>query len=220
MSHSQAVFNRIDETGIMAGMRGSFGPEVAVAVTSTLFDEGISVFELTLNSEQPIAAMQAVKVQFGDAAFVGMGTVLSVDDAKRVIDAGADFVVSPVFQPGVVRTVLDAGLLMAPGVATPTEAQIAWEMGVPLLKLFPIGALGIDYFKAVYGPLGHMKFMCNGAMNQENARAFIAAGATAAGMGGWLTGNGSTPQESIRARAKTLVATIQAAKTGDTTVKA
>jgi 2-dehydro-3-deoxyphosphogluconate aldolase/(4S)-4-hydroxy-2-oxoglutarate aldolase len=200
-------------------MRGPFGPEVALAVTSTLYDEGLSVFEFTMNSEQPIEAMQAVKAKFGEDAFAGMGTVLSVDDAKRVIDAGADFVVSPVFQPEVVRTVLDAGLLMAPGVTTPTEAQAAWEMGVPLLKLFPIGALGIDYFKAMFGPLNHMKFMCNGAMNQENARAFIAAGAVAAGMGGWLTGNGSTPQESIRARTRTLVTTIQAAKTGDTTIK-
>ncbi len=220
MSHSQAVYNRIEETGIVAGMRGPFGPEVAVEVTSTLFEEGISVFELTMNSEEPIAAMQAVKAKFGDEAFAGMGTVLSVEDAKRVIDAGADFIVSPVFQPEVVQTVLDAGVLMAPGIATPSEAQAAWEMGVPLLKFFPVGALGIDYFKAVYGPLNHMKFMCNGAMNQENARAFIAAGATAAGMAGWLTGNGSTPQESIRARAKSLIATVHAAKTGDTSVRA
>lgn len=220
MSHSQAVYARIEETGIVAGMRGAFGPAVAVEVASTLFGEGISVFELTLNSEAPVAAMQAVKAKLGDAAFVGMGTVLSVDDARRVMDAGADFVVSPAFQPAVVRAVQDAGLLMAPGVTTPTEAVAAWEMGVPILKFFPVGALGIDYFKAVYGPLNHMKFMCNGAMNQENARAFIAAGATAAGMGGWLTGNGATPQESIRARAKTLVAAVQAAKTGDTSVRA
>ena len=173
-----------------------------------------------LNSELPIEAMQAVKTAYGDRAIVGMGTVLSVDEAKQVIDAGADFIVSPAFQPKVVQTVMDAGVFMAPGVTTPSEAVAAWEMGVPLLKLFPIGALGIEYFKAIYGPLNHMNFMCNGAMNAENARAFIQAGAVAVGMGGWLTGTGSTPPEAIRSRASMLKNAIHRAKTGDTTVSA
>jgi 2-dehydro-3-deoxyphosphogluconate aldolase / (4S)-4-hydroxy-2-oxoglutarate aldolase len=217
MSHSEAVYNRIAELGIVAGMRGPFGPDVALEVTGALLEAELNVFEFTMNSEQPLEAMQAVKAEHGDAVFAGMGTVLSVAEAQRVIDAGADFIVSPAFQPEVVQTVLEAGLLIAPGVTTPSEAVAAWGMGVPLLKLFPVGALGVDYFKAMYGPLSHMKFMCNGAMNQENARAFIQAGAVAVGMGSWLTGTGSSPLESIRARATTLKTTVTRAKTNDIT---
>lgn len=192
----------------MAGMRGDFGPENALNVTTTLLDEGYNIFELTMNSDQPIAALKALKDAHGDAAYVGMGTVLSVETAKQVMDAGGDFIVSPSFQPEVVRYVLDAGVLMIPGVITPTEALAAWNMGVPLLKLFPIGTLGVDYFKAMFGPLNHMRFMCNGGMNADNARAFVQSGAAAAGMSGWLTGNGTTPEATIRERAQTLRAAL------------
>ena len=85
---------------------------------------------------------------------------------------------------------MERGVLMGPGVATPSEAVAAWNMGVKLLKLFPIGALGTDYFAAMFGPLKHMSFMCNGAMNDQNAREFLQAGAVACGMGGWLVGDG------------------------------
>ena len=98
-----------------------------------------------------------------------------------------------------------ADLLVAPGVATPSEAVAAWEMGVKLLKIFPIGALGIDYFKAMFGPLDHMKFMCNGGMDADNAREFIQAGAIAVGMAGWLSGDGTWPESRLRSRARVLV---------------
>ena len=137
----------------------------------------------------------------GDEACVGMGTVLDVDSANAVLDAGADFIVSPAFQPDVVRAVMERGVLMGPGVATSSEAVAAWDMGVKLIKLFPIGALGIDYFKAMFGPLKHMTFMCNGAMNDQNARAFIQAGAVACGMGGWLVGDGAWSASRLRSRA-------------------
>lgn len=198
------AFDRIASSAIIAGMRGNFPPTIALHVSEIMLDEQIDVFELTMNSVEPIAAMQKLKQEFGDDAVVGMGTVLDVDTAKRVLDAGADFVVSPAFQPDVVQVVQDAGVLMIPGVITPSEAVSAWQMGVQLLKLFPIGALGIDYFKAMFAPLDHMRFACNGAMDADNAQAFIQAGATAAGMSGWLTGDGTWPDSRLRSRAHIL----------------
>ncbi|MEO1163425.1 MAG: bifunctional 4-hydroxy-2-oxoglutarate aldolase/2-dehydro-3-deoxy-phosphogluconate aldolase [Chloroflexota bacterium] len=212
MTSSQAVLDTIIQDGAVAGMRGAFPPDVALNVCGVLLEEGIHTFEFTMNSEQPIEGMKAVKAEFGDEVFTGMGTVLDVETAKRVLDAGADFVVSPVFQPDVVQTILDQDILMAPGVATPTEAITAWNMGVKLLKVFPIGALGIDYFKAMFGPLNHMRYMCNGAMTDENARQFIQAGAVAAGMGGWLTGDGSWTDSKLRSRARVLLNAIESAR--------
>lgn len=209
---AQAVYNLIEETGVVAVMRGAFPPKVALQVCETLIGEGIKSFEFTMNSEQPIEAMQAVKKAFGADASVGMGTVLDVESAQRVIDADADFVVSPAFQPDVVAHVLKQDVFMAPGVITPSEALAAWNMGVKLLKIFPIGALGVDYFKAVFGPFNHMKFMCNGAVNAENIREFMQAGAIAGGMGSWLTGDGTWPESKIRSRARVLLNSIAVAR--------
>ncbi len=211
---SDIALNTIKSTGIVAGMRGAFPPDVALHVAEVLLNEGITVFELMMNSDEPIAAMRAVKAEFGAEACVGMGTVLDVESAQRVLDAGADFVVSPAFQPDVVKAVMARGVLMGPGVATPSEAVAAWSMGAPLIKLFPVGALGIDYFRAIFGPLKHMTFMCNGAMNDQNAREFIRAGAVACGMGAWLVGDGSWSRSRIRSRARILVNAVASGRGG------
>ena len=211
---SETALSFFKQGGIVAGMRGAFPPEVALHVAEVLMGEGINSFEFLMNSDQPIEAMQAVKQEYGDEACVGMGTVLDVETAERVIDAGADFVVSPAFQPDVVATVLAHNLLVAPGVITPSEAVEAWGMGVKLLKLFPIGALGIEYFKAMFGPLNHMTFMCNGAVNDQNSRELIAAGAIAIGMGGWLVGDGTWSDSKLRSRARILVNAVDSAREG------
>ena len=211
---SAAALNQIRSTGIVAGMRGAFPPDVALYVADVLMNEGINVFEMMMNSDEPIAAMQAVKAEYGAEACVGMGTVLDVESAYRVLDAGADFVVSPAFQPDIVGAVMAHGVLMGPGAATPSEAVAAWNMGVPIIKLFPIGALGIDYFSAIFGPLKHMTFMCNGAINDQNARDFIRAGAVACGMGAWLVGDGTWSKSQLRSRARILVNAVQSAQGG------
>ncbi len=208
------ALSAIETSGIVAGMRGAFPPDVALHVSEVLLNEGIHVFEMMMNSEAPIAAMRAVKGEFGEAVCVGMGTVLDLDSAQAVLDAGADFVVSPAFQPEIVSAVMDRGILMGPGVATPSEAVAAWDMGAQLLKLFPIGALGINYFTAMFGPLKHMRFMCNGAMDAQNAREFIQAGAVACGMGGWLVGDGSWSKSRLRSRARILVNAVRGAGGG------
>ncbi len=210
----ETVCSEIERVGVMAGMRGAFPPDVTLNIASVLVEEGIPIFELTLNSERPIEAMQALKKQYGDSVIAGMGTVLNTEDAQRVIDAGADFIVSPAFQPEVVEFVMARGITMIPGVITPSECVQAWSLGVPMLKLFPVGALGIEYFKAIWGPLNHMKFMCNGAMNEKNAAEFIQNGAAGAGMGSWLSGDGTWTESRLRSRAHLLLNAIDAARNG------
>ncbi|MBZ0289627.1 MAG: bifunctional 4-hydroxy-2-oxoglutarate aldolase/2-dehydro-3-deoxy-phosphogluconate aldolase [Anaerolineae bacterium] len=212
--NSTTVYQMIESSGLMAGMRGNFPPEVALKVAAALVEEGITVFEFTLNSVKAIEAMKAVKAEFGDEVASGMGTVLDVENADRVLDAGADFIVSPAFSPAVVEKVVNADILVAPGVITPTECVDAWAMGVKLLKIFPVGPLGLDYFKAVRGPLDHMKFMANGGIDPETTRDFIKAGAIAAGAASWLTGKGDMPIETVRQRARALIAAVDEARTG------
>nr|MCU0482258.1 bifunctional 4-hydroxy-2-oxoglutarate aldolase/2-dehydro-3-deoxy-phosphogluconate aldolase [Anaerolineae bacterium] len=199
--HTEQVLDQLLEQAVMVGMRGNFPPDVAIRTAEIMRDYGMSIFELTLNSVQPLEAMTALKKRWGDDVIAGMGTVLTVADAERAIGAGADFIVSPAFVPSVVEYAQKAGVFVAPGVITPSEAVNAWAMGVQLLKLFPIGALGLDYFKAMFAPLNHMRFMCNGAVDGDNIPQFMKAGAVAAGMGGWLTGDGTMPEALMRSRA-------------------
>jgi 2-dehydro-3-deoxyphosphogluconate aldolase/(4S)-4-hydroxy-2-oxoglutarate aldolase len=209
---SQFVYDWMARDGIVAGMRGDFHPAVALELVEILMDEGIHIFEFTMNSVQPIEAMQAVKKQFGDKVCAGMGTVLDVETAKRVLGAGANFVVSPSFQPDVVEAIMKPDIFIAPGVITPTEAVNAWSMGVKMLKIFPIGTLGLDYFKAIFGPLNHLKFMCNGGMTADNAGEFIKAGAVTAGMAAWLTGDGTWTESKLRSRARLVKNAIAVAR--------
>ena len=208
------VLEELLQRGLLAGMRGHFPPETALPVCAALVEEGITVFEFTMNSTQPIAAMQTVKAELGASAFCGMGTVLDADSARRVIDAGADFIVSPAFQPDVVQVALDANLLIAPGVLTPGECVRAWETGVPLLKYFPAEPLGPAAFRALRGPLNHMRFLVNGGISADNLRAYLDAGAACAGLSGWLTGTGAWPLAEIRARARRLRAALQQQRAG------
>jgi 2-dehydro-3-deoxyphosphogluconate aldolase/(4S)-4-hydroxy-2-oxoglutarate aldolase len=206
--NSETAFAQIKHVGLLAGMRGDFRPEIALRVAEALLAEGINIFEFTMNSVEPLAAMQAVKAEFGEDVCAGMGTVLDAETADRVLDAAPDFIVSPSFSPAVVEKALAADVLIAPGVITPTECVDAWAMGVKILKIFPIGPLGLEYFKAVRGPLDHMSFMANGGIDPDTVRAFIGAGATACGAAGWLTGDGTWPVERIRERARLLVQAV------------
>ncbi|MCU0514259.1 MAG: bifunctional 4-hydroxy-2-oxoglutarate aldolase/2-dehydro-3-deoxy-phosphogluconate aldolase [Anaerolineae bacterium] len=214
----ETALDMILKDGMVAGVRGQFPPAVMLPLAETLLDEGIHCFELTMNSVEPIAAMQALKQRYGSTACVGMGTVLSVAMAQQVIDAGADFIMSPAFQPEVVEFVLRHNVLMIPGVITPTEAVNAWAMGVQMIKIFPIGALPLDYFKALFGPLSHMRFICNGAMNEKNTQELMQAGAQAVGMAAWLTGDGTWTESRLRSRARLVTNAIALAR-GETVTR-
>ncbi|MBE2266932.1 MAG: bifunctional 4-hydroxy-2-oxoglutarate aldolase/2-dehydro-3-deoxy-phosphogluconate aldolase [Anaerolinea sp.] len=212
---SQTAYDHIIRGALMAGMRGHFPPATAIEVAHVLLENGrINVFEMTMNSVDALEAMQAVKQVYGDSAVVGMGTVLDVEMARRALDAGADFVVAPSFNRAVCDLVHAAGVLMIPGVITPTEAVDAWATGAKLIKIFPIGNLGVDYFKTVRGPLDHIKFMCNGGMNEVNAAEFLKAGAVACGMANWLTGDGHMALDLIARRARVLRDNVDAARSG------
>ncbi|HLU09454.1 MAG TPA: bifunctional 4-hydroxy-2-oxoglutarate aldolase/2-dehydro-3-deoxy-phosphogluconate aldolase, partial [Oceanobacillus sp.] len=117
---AQTAFDGVVRCGIMTAIRGNFPPPAALQLTETLLENGLNIFEFTMNSVQPLEAMQAAKAKYGDDAVVGMGTVLDADMAKRAIDAGADFIVSPSFSREVVEIAINAGVMVAPGVITPT----------------------------------------------------------------------------------------------------
>ncbi len=207
------ALKKICDGGIVAVLRGNFPPEKVLPVCEVLLQEGIAAVELTRNSVGWTEALPALRKTFGDALLVGVGTLLNHVQVREAIDGGAQFIVAPSLDAQSVSTAHAAGLLMAPGVATPTEAVQAAALGCKLIKFFPAGPLGVSYFKTMRGPLNDLAFMCNGGINQENIAAFIRAGAAACGVGGdALSGDGSRPLDDIRANAARLVALVRQAR--------
>lgn len=146
---------------------------------------GIPIVEITMTVPGAVELIrELVKTGSGDV-LVGAGTVLNVEGARRCLDAGAQFLVSPGLNVQVVQLAAAEGKLMMAGALTPTEVITAWEAGSDLVKVFPCGQVGgAKYIKALKGPLPQVPLVPTGGVSLATAAEFIEAGATALGVGG------------------------------------
>ncbi len=206
------VLAAIEKVGVIACMRGGFTVDTSLRVAEALIEVGANVFEFTMNSSDPVNTLKALKKEFKDDCIVGMGTVLTLEEAEAVLDAKADFVMAPCFDPIIFNKIHSSGVLMAPGVTTPTEAVAAHQAGARLLKLFPVGPIGVEYLRAVRGPLNNFKFFCDGRIPIHKLKDFIAAGAVGCGQVESLTGDGTEDPEVIKQKAIKLLADIKEAR--------
>jgi len=147
---------------------------------------GIKAIEITMTVPDAVGIIRFVAAYKNPGVLIGAGTVLDAATAAAVIDAGADFVVSPVSDFPTIRACGRRGVLVAPGAFTPTEILNAWNEGADIVKVFPATSLGPKYFKDLKGPLPHIRLMPTGGVSLENARDFLAAGACCVGIGAAL----------------------------------
>ena len=164
---------------------------------------GVRVMELTLNEPEAgalraIEALAAAAARLG--ALVGAGTVLSVASAGRAVDAGAAFIVSPHTDRELIAWCATQGVPCFPGALSPTEIHAAWSAGASAVKLFPAATVGPGYLRQIGGPFPDLPFIPTGGVSAETAGDWIAAGAVAVGMGGWLIGDGDPAGVTERAR--------------------
>jgi 2-dehydro-3-deoxyphosphogluconate aldolase / (4S)-4-hydroxy-2-oxoglutarate aldolase len=186
MPSTRAVEQRLVDGGIVAVLRGIEADRI-VPVAEAIHDGGITAIEITANDPRVREKVAAVDDALSETeAVVGAGTVLDEPTAQSVIDAGAEFVLSPDVNPDVVRTCNRHGVLSAPGVMTPTEAVTAIEAGADVLKMFPASTVGPGHIGALQGPLGDVPILPTGGISLENVDAFFDAGATAVGVGSSL----------------------------------
>lgn len=174
--------------------------ERLVDLADVLCEAGVAVIEVTVDSPDAYTAIERLAE---GPALVGAGTVMSADDVVRARDAGAEFIVSPHTDPGVVEAARERELAVMAGALTPTEAVAAWDLGVSAVKLFPASLGGPAYLAGLAAPLPHIPFVPTGGVEAANAGRYFAAGAIAIGVGKWLTG--STDLEMVRTRALGLV---------------
>jgi 2-dehydro-3-deoxyphosphogluconate aldolase/(4S)-4-hydroxy-2-oxoglutarate aldolase len=155
-------------------------------IAEALLEGGISAIEVTMTVPDALGTIEAVRSTVGDNGIVGVGSVLGAQDALEAIQAGAEFVVSPVFRRGIVDTAHQHDVPALPGALTPTEIQTAHEAGADVVKVFPASAMGQSYLGAVKAPLPHLRLCPTGGISLEGAGEWLQAGAAMVGVGSAL----------------------------------
>ena len=176
----------LEACGIVAILRGVTPSEV-VAVSQTLYDAGIRVVEVPLNSPEPFVSIEKLSKAFADKLVVGAGTVLSVQDVNLLKAHGGQISVSPDCNEAVISRSKDLGMEPLPGVFTPTEAFAAIRAGAKHLKLFPAEVASPQTIKAWKAVLPkHVKIYAVGGVTPENMGDWLSAGASGFGIGSSL----------------------------------
>ena len=204
------IVARIEREGIIAVIRLA-AAETLCAVVDALAAGGVRVVEVTMTVPRAIELIGQLAASGRDDLLLGAGTVVDAETAHRAIDAGARFVVGPVFRRDVIAACHEREVPAMPGCFTPTEILDAWDAGADIVKVFPSTALGPAFIKDVRAPLPQVKLMPTGGVSIENAADWLRAGAVAVGIGGALVDAASVKAGdfgSLTRRAERLVASI------------
>ena len=204
MNAHQKFSNALQSVPLVAILRG-LRPEEALPVGQALLSTGWTLIEVPLNSPQPLDSIAAMAGAFPQA-LVGAGTVLTPEDVRNVQAAGGRLIVSPNFNPAVVREAVRLGLVCLPGVMTASEAFAALEAGATGLKIFPAEMITPPVIKALRAvlPSGTV-VMPVGGITPDNMRPYLSAGADGFGIGSALYKPGMSATE-VAENAMTFIA--------------
>lgn len=216
MTHSRraAVTAQIETLGVVAVIRMK-DPGKLRAVVDAMAEGGVRALEVTMTVPGAIDVIRALAPSLPDGFLLGAGTVTDAATARAVIDAGACFVVGPVFRPDVIAACHERDVAAMPGCFTPTEILAAHDCGADIVKVFPATMLGPQFLKDVRAPLPQVKLMPTGGVTLDNAGEWIRAGAVAVGIGSALldaTAIDAGRFDVITANARTVVASVAAAR--------
>ena len=205
----------IEEIGIVPVVRAS-SPDEARFAAEAVWQGGIPIVEITMTVPGAIQVISEL-VRTMPGVLVGAGTVTSAETARRSIEAGAKFLVTPGFDAKTVELALAKGTLIMAGTLTPTEVLSAWKAGADFVKVFPCSHVGgASYIKALKAPFPEVKLVPTGGVNLDTAADYIAAGAAALGVGGELILKDAVQArkaEVIQALSKKFLQTVANART-------
>jgi 2-dehydro-3-deoxyphosphogluconate aldolase/(4S)-4-hydroxy-2-oxoglutarate aldolase len=185
MLSKSEVIDRLTNPGIIAVVRAQRDDQV-VPLSEALIAGGVIAIEITMTTPNAMAAIRAAKQLLGGRGLIGVGTVLDAATCRAAIDAGAEFVVSPILRTELVDIAHAADRPIMLGAYTPTEAQLAHEAGADFIKIFPADGLGANYIRALRAPLPHLRVVPTGGVNLQTAADFLKAGCAALGVGSSL----------------------------------
>ena len=160
--------------------------DLATALADALIEGGLPCAEITFRSEEAATALATI-ARLRPQLLVGGGTVLSVEQVDRALDAGAKFLVSPGFNPKVVDYAMGKGAVTLPGVCTPSEIEMARMAELEVVKFFPAEAAGgAKYIKALTGPYRSIRFVPTGGIDASNLEAYLSIPQVMAVGGSWM----------------------------------
>jgi 2-dehydro-3-deoxyphosphogluconate aldolase/(4S)-4-hydroxy-2-oxoglutarate aldolase len=181
----EAQLRQIIDCGIVAVVRSTDSRQL-VEVVRALADGGVTVVEITMSVPDALDVVRQVRRELGDRVLLGAGTILDRETGRAALLAGAEYLVAPTLNLDLIRLCRRYSKLVMPGAFTPTEIVTAWEAGADVVKVFPAEVLGPAFFKALRGPLPHIRLMPTGGVDLNTAADFLRAGACCLGLGGQL----------------------------------
>ena len=179
------VLEKVKELGLLAVIRGP-SPELTVKMVEALVAGGVFGIEITYTTPNAEDVARTLAGKFGDGIVLGMGTLTKTEQSLSAKDAGAHFLVSPICEPELVRSMAASGLLTMAGALTPTEVFQAYQLGTDVVKVFPGSLGGPAYIKSLKGPFPYIPMMPTGGVNAGNMAEWFASGVVAVGAGSEL----------------------------------
>ena len=181
----EEIVDKITELKAVAVIRME-DPSKLIRVAEAIHNGGVKAIEITMTVPNAIETIALASKEIGNKVLIGVGSILTPEMALKAIDAGAQYVVSPIFKSEIIKTSHDNNIPAMPGTFTPTEAQMAYEAGADIIKLFPADVLGMNFIKGIKAPMPHLKVMPTGGVSLTNAGDWLNAGACAVGVGSAL----------------------------------
>ncbi|WP_209121634.1 bifunctional 4-hydroxy-2-oxoglutarate aldolase/2-dehydro-3-deoxy-phosphogluconate aldolase [Alkalihalobacillus sp. BA299] len=208
------TIRKIQDNGIIAVIRNI--PEDKISdLAEALISSGINTLEITVEGENGFSMIEFLSKKYKDQVLIGAGTVIDSASAQLAISKGANYILSPNFNPEVVKTTLRYGKVVVPGVMTPTEMMNAMECGADMVKIFPASVLGVKFIKDVKGPFPQIPIIPTGGIDVNNVGDFIKAGVEAVGVGGTLINKEAIQRsdfDSIKETASQFISEIKKAR--------
>jgi 2-dehydro-3-deoxyphosphogluconate aldolase/(4S)-4-hydroxy-2-oxoglutarate aldolase len=190
----QGIFD-IKVIGILRGVERGFFSEIAEAA----FASGLQALEVTMNTDNVLAMIEENRGKVPKGAFLGVGTVRTLVEAKAAISAGAMFLVTPNVDRDVIQYAVGQEVPVVAGALTPTEVFAAWQAGASMVKVFPCGALGgANYIKSLCGPFDQVPLVAVGGVTMENVGDYFKVGAQAVGVSTALFGKDALAEKNIK----------------------
>ncbi len=179
------ILENVKALGVLAVIRGP-SPELTVQMVQALKEGGVTGIEITYSTPNAEDVVRTLASRFGDEILLGMGTLTKPEQAKCAQEAGAKFLVSPVSEPTLVKSMIATGLLTMAGAMTPTEVLQVYNLGTDVVKIFPGSLGGPAYVKALKGPFPYIPMMPTGGVSASNVADWFKAGVVAVGAGSEL----------------------------------
>lgn len=184
MHNHKFSWKKYDETPIIGILRG-YPLEVIEELIPVYLKSGFYTLEITMNSPDVDNTIEVLTKKYPELN-IGAGTVTRKEELIRAADAGAQFIVMPVLNDEVIALCVRNGIPVFPGAYTPTEINLAWQLGATAVKVFPASQLGPGYIRGVLAPLSDIRLLPTGGVSGDNIRSYFEAGAVGVGMGSSL----------------------------------